>query len=71
MDDIARYEIFTADPTGERETGAFWIAGSLKSLEHRARRENGPAGRGPRRTELVLSFSITMATTATLAMLLV
>ncbi|AEQ51032.1 hypothetical protein [Pelagibacterium halotolerans] len=70
MDDVARHEWFVAGTTGEREVAAFWIAGSLKKIEERARREHGPDGQRPTRFELMLALCIAVGAIGTAFLLL-
>ena len=70
MDDVARYEWFTPGAVGEREVAAFWIAGSLKKIEQRAKRENDPDWPKPSRFELILAACIAIAAIGTTLLLL-
>lgn len=70
MDDVARYEWFAPGSNGEREVAAFWIAGSLSTIERRAKRENGPDGKKPSGFELLVAACIAIAAIGTTFLLL-
>lgn len=70
MADNVRNERFAPGFEGQREVAAFWIVGSLKALEARARRESDPDGRRPSLIEIALAVAIAIAATALVATLL-
>lgn len=70
MTEVVRYEHFVPGFGGEREVANFWIAGPLKAIEARARRENGPDGHKPSGFELLLAIGIAVGAIATVFTLL-
>lgn len=70
MNEVSRYEWFAPGVQGQRQVSAFWIAGSLKKLEQRAKRENDPDGQKPSRFELILAGCIAIAAIGTTFLLL-
>ena len=70
MEKLDRYEVFAPGLEGERAVARFWIAGSLKTIEERAARENAPTGCKPTVVECVLAASMALAAIATVLTLL-
>lgn len=62
--DVVRYEHFATGFDGERQVAAFWIAGPLKAIEARSRRQRDPGGHKPSGFELLLAVGIAIAAIA-------
>jgi hypothetical protein len=70
MNEVARYECFAPGFEGERTVSRFWLLGSLKSIERRAKRENDPDGHKPSGFETMLAIAIAVSAIALVATLL-